>query len=70
MEVPNTWTPLLLSSVRDAILYQESLLRSATLRDRSDYEEHHLQLTQFLEYLKAEYKKVESEVGLPLEKIL
>ena len=39
-------------------------------RDKSDYEEHHLHLTQLLEYLKEEYRKIESDVGLPLEKIL
>lgn len=70
MEISDTWAPLLISSVRDAILYQESLLQSETIRDKSDYEEHHLQLTQFLEYLKGEYKKIEKEVGLPLSKIL
>ena len=70
MEIPNTWTPLLISSVRDAILYTESMMRSETIRDKSDYEEHLVQLTQFLEYLKEEYKKIETEVGLPLEKIL
>ncbi|AMX03433.1 hypothetical protein SAMN05660479_01803 [Microbulbifer thermotolerans] len=70
MEIPNTWAPLMLSAVRDAVLYTESLLNSETIRDRSDYEEHHLQLTQFLEYLKSEYKSIEDEVGLPLDKIL
>jgi hypothetical protein len=70
MEIPNTWAPILISSVRDAILYTEGLLQSETIRDKSDYEEHHLQLTQFLEYLKEEYKKIEQEVGLPLGKIL
>lgn len=58
VEIPDTWAPLLISSVRDAILYQESLLQSETIRDKSDYEEHHLQLIQFLEYLKEEYKKI------------
>lgn len=70
MEIPNIWAPLLLSSVRDAILYQEGLLRSATIRNRSDYEEHHLQLTQFLEYLKEDYKRIEDEIGIPVEKIV
>lgn len=70
IEVPNTWAPLLISSVRDAILYQENLLRSETLKNRADYEDHHLQLTQFLEYLKTEYKRIENEIGLPLDKIL
>lgn len=45
-------------------------MRSETIRDKSDHEAHHLQLTQFLEYLKEEYKNVEDEVGLPLNKIL
>lgn len=70
MEIADTWASLLISSVRDAILYQESLLRSETIRDKADYEERHLQLTQFLEYLKKEYKKIEGEVGLSLEDIL
>ena len=70
MEIPNTWAPILISSVRDAILYTEGLLQSETIRDKSDYEEHHLQLTQFLEYLKEEYKKIEEEVGLPIDEIL
>ena len=70
MEIPNSWAPLIVSAVRDAVLYQEGLMHSQTIRDKSDYEEHHLQLTQFLEYLKDEYRKIESEVGLPLERIL
>jgi hypothetical protein len=70
MEIADTWAPLLISSIRDAILYHESLLRSETIRDKSDYEEHHLQLTQLFEYLKKEYKKIESEVGLSLNDIL
>ncbi|WHI48536.1 hypothetical protein ACJJIW_02060 [Microbulbifer sp. JMSA004] len=70
MEVPNTWAPLLISAVRDAVLYQESLLRSETIGDKTDYEEHHLQLTQFLEFLKEEYKVIEKETGIPLEKLL
>ena len=70
MEIPNTWAPILISSVRDAILYTEGLLQSETIRDKSDYEEHHLQLTQILKYLKEEYKKIEEEVGLPIDKIL
>ncbi|WP_226645231.1 hypothetical protein [Microbulbifer variabilis] len=70
MEIPNTWAPLLISAVRDATLYQEGFLNSETIRDKTDYEEHHLQLTQLLEFLKEEYKEVEKEVGIPLEKIL
>jgi len=70
MEIPNTWSPLLVSAVRDAVLYQERLLESETLQDRADYEEHLVQLSQFLEYVKAEYKKIEGEAGIPLDKLL
>lgn len=70
MEIPNVWAPLLVSAVRDAVLFQEQLLTSETLRDRADYEEHHLQLTQFLEFIKEEYKSIEAEVGMPLERLL
>lgn len=70
MEIPNVWVPLLVSAVRDAVLFQEQLLKSETIRNRADYEEHHLQLTQFLEFIKEEYKSIEGEVGLPLERLL
>ena len=70
MEIPTTWAPLLVSAVRDAVLYQEQLMRSATLVDRSSYQEHHLQLTQFLEYLKAQYQQIEEQVGIPLQRLL
>ena len=70
MEISNTYAPLLVSSVRDAILYHENLLRSETIKDKTDNEEHYLQLTQLLEYLKEQYKKVEHEAGFPLDQIL
>ncbi|WP_226664738.1 hypothetical protein [Microbulbifer aggregans] len=70
MEIPNAWAPLLVSAVRDAVLYQENLLKSETLKNRSDYEEHHLQLTQFLEFLKDEYKTIEVEAGISLDELL
>ena len=70
MEISNTWAPLVVSAVRDAIRHTEGFLRSETIRDKSDYEEHHVHLNLLLEYLKEEYKKVEGEIGLPLEQIL
>lgn len=70
MEIPNVWAPLLVSAVRDAVLFQEQRLKSETIRNRADYEEHHLQLTQFLEFIKEEYKAIETEVGMPLERLL
>ena len=70
MEIPNVWASLLVSAVRDAVLFQEQLLKSETLRNRGDYEAHYLQLTQFFEFIKEEYKATEEEVGIPLEKLL
>ena len=70
MEIPNVWASLLVSAVRDAVLYQDQLLQSETLRNRADYEEHHLQLTQFFEFIKDEYKTIEDEAGIPLDQLL
>lgn len=70
MNIPNALAPMVVSAVRDAILYQENLMKSETLRNREDYEEHYLQLTQFLEFVKEEYKNIEEEVGIPMKKLL
>jgi hypothetical protein len=70
MDIPDTWAGLLVSAVRDAVQYNNDLMRSETLRNRGDYEEHLLVLSQFFEYVKAEYKKIESRTGVPLEKLL
>jgi hypothetical protein len=70
IQIPDNWAPLLISGIKDAVAYHEQLLKSETLRQREDYEEHLLQLTQFLEYLKAEYKKIETQAGIPLERLL
>jgi len=45
-------------------------MKSETLKNRSDYEEHYLQLTQFLEFVKVEYKAIEEEAGISLEELL
>ncbi|MCG3727549.1 hypothetical protein EXA23_04360 [Vibrio cincinnatiensis] len=70
MNIPNPYVPMLLSAVRDAVLYNQNLLLSETLREREDYEEHLVYLTQFFEYLKDEYKNNEAEYGLTLEQLL
>lgn len=70
MKIPKPYVPLMLSAVRDAVLYNEQLLNSETLRDRDDYEEHLMHLGQFLEFLKEEYKANESEYGLKLEQLI
>ena len=70
MKVPTAWAPLVISAVRDAILYQESLLRSDTIKNKEDYEEHIVQLSELLEELKLEYKKIEGEAGIALDKLV
>lgn len=68
--ISNPYAALLMTAVRDAVLYQEGLLRSETVRVRSEHEEHYVYLTQFFEFLKKEYRQNEEEIGLPLEKLL
>ena len=70
MNIPTPWSPLIISAVRDAILYQESMLRSDTVKKPEDYEEHIVQLSELLEFIKDEYKSIESEAGIPLDKLL
>ncbi|GLQ90237.1 hypothetical protein [Dyella flagellata] len=62
---------LMVSSVRDAILYRESLLPGETSPEKiRDQQEYLAQLAKLMEYVKDEYRKIESEVGVPLERIL
>ena len=68
MEIPRAWVPLLISAMRDAMRYNDALLTSETLRDREEYEEHIVHLTQFFEYLKEEYK--DGNYKIPLEKLV
>jgi len=70
MHISDTWAPLVVSGIKDAIQFNSELLRSETLRNRGDYEEHLAVLSQFFEYLKTEYKKVEGATGIPLESLL
>ncbi|WP_416760758.1 hypothetical protein ACNI65_01365 [Roseateles sp. So40a] len=70
ISIPNPYAALLISAVRDAVIYQEGLLRSETIRDRSEHEEHYVYLTEFFEFLKKEYRNQEAEIGFPLEKLL
>ena len=70
LKVSVTWAPLVVQAVSDAIAYQTLLLRSETLRNRADYEEHLMQLELLLDYLKREYEQIEDEAGIPLEKLL
>ena len=71
MEIPDTWASLLVSAVRDAVLFHENLLKSETLKERHEYEEHYAQLTQFLEFVKDEYRTtIEAKGGMPLARFM
>ena len=70
MEISEAWAALLVSAIRDAVLYNEQLLKSETLRNRADYEEHMSHLTQLLAYVKEEYKAIEDKTGIPLARLL
>ena len=70
MNIPDTWAPLIISGIKDAVQFNRELIRSETLRNRADHEEHLLALSQFFEYLKVEYRKVEEAAGIPLEKLI
>ncbi|ALV08615.1 hypothetical protein DES44_0272 [Roseateles depolymerans] len=52
--ISKPYAPMIIAAVRDAVIYQEGLLRSETLRDRADHEEHYMHLTQFFEYVQNE----------------
>jgi hypothetical protein len=70
IEISNTVAPLLIQALRDAVRYNEQLLKSETLRNRADYEEHLVGLSQFYAEIKAQYKRIEREAGIPLEDLL
>ena len=70
IEISNAAAPLLVQALQDAVRFNEQLLKSETLRDRADYEEHLLQVSQFYAEIKAQYKRIEDEVGIPLEDLL
>lgn len=70
MEIPDGWASMLVSAVRDAVLYQEQLLTSQTLRNREDYEEHLMHLSQFFEFVKEQYAKLDPADRIPLDKFL
>lgn len=71
IEISDPYALLMLSSVRDAILYRESLLREQPSQEDLEAAKAYLaHLEKLLEFVKIEYRKIESKVGVPLEKIL
>jgi hypothetical protein len=70
IEISNTAAPMLIQALRDAVRFNEQLLNSETLRNRADYEEHLVQLSQFFAEMKSQYKRIEKEAGISLEELL
>jgi hypothetical protein len=52
---------LLVSALNDAIKFNEGFLRSETIRDVSDHEEHLQCLENFQAWLEQEYKRLEKQ---------
>ena len=52
---------LLVSALDDAIRYNEGFLRSETIKDITEYEEHLLCLENLQDWLEDEYKNLERE---------
>jgi hypothetical protein len=71
MEIPDTWAALLLGAANDAMLFHDNLLQSETIRDKTDIEDHLLQLSILLEYMKDDYRqRLEPQGSLPLARFL
>jgi hypothetical protein len=71
IEISDSYALLMLSSVRDAILYRESRFRDqSSLEHLEDAKAYLVHLEKLLEFVKTEYKKIESKIGVPLERIL
>jgi hypothetical protein len=62
--------PLLVQALRDAVRYNEQLLQSETLRDRSEYEEYLVHVSQLFAEVQSEYRKIEKRLGVKLEDLL
>lgn len=70
IEISNAAAPLLVQALRDAVRYNEGLLKSETLRNRSEYEEYLVEVSQLYAEIKTQYKKIEQEVGITLEELI
>lgn len=70
IEISNAAAPLLVQALRDAVRYNEELLKSETLRDRLEYEEYLVEVSQFYAEVKSQYKRLESEIGITLDDLV
>ncbi len=70
IEISNAAAPLLVQALRDAVRYNEQLLNSETLKNRTEYEEHLVDISQFYSEIKSQYKRIEQDIGISLEELL
>ena len=70
IEISNAVAPLLVQALRDSVRYNEELLKSETLKNRSDSEKYLLEISQFYAEIKSQYKKLESEIGISLDQLV
>jgi hypothetical protein len=61
LDISNSHLILLVSALNDAIKFNEGFLRSETIKDVSDYEEHLLCLENLQSWLEDEYKQLEKD---------
>jgi len=70
MEISNALAPLLVQALRDAVRYNEQLLTSETLRDRAEYEQYLVNVSQLFAEVKTAYRAIEDEIGMKLEDLV
>ena len=70
IEISNATAPLLVQALRDAVRYNDELLKSKTLRNRSEHEEYFIGISQLYSEVKSHYKRLESEIGITLDEIV
>lgn len=71
LEISDPYAMFMVSSARDAILYRERLLHQAKSPEELRGQQEYLnQLENLLASVKEEYRKIESKLGVPLEKLL
>ncbi len=69
IEISNAAAPLLVQALRDSVRYNEQLLNSETLKNRSEYEEFFVEVSQLYSEIKTQYKRIENDVGIPLSEL-
>ncbi|AZZ90283.1 MULTISPECIES: hypothetical protein [unclassified Hahella] len=66
MNIRNELAPILLQAVSDAIQFNRAIMDGGFLNDSESHFEYLVSLNHLLHYLEEEYKKIEAEVGMPL----